>query len=265
VLTIAGSDSGGGAGIQADLKTFAALGVYGMSVITALTAQNTREVRKVASVPADFVAEQIDAVVDDIEPHATKTGMLGSADVVDVVAAKVVERRLRQLVVDPVLRATTGAPLLADDALDLLRHRLLPMAAAVTPNLEEAQVLAGIPVRSLPDMQEAARRIQALGPRWVIVTGGHLDGDAVDILLDGSVVVELRGPRLAVTTTHGTGCSFASAVAAGLARGLGIAAAASDAKDLVTNAIKHGYSIGKGRGPINQLASLYQRSGPARG
>jgi hydroxymethylpyrimidine/phosphomethylpyrimidine kinase len=260
-LTIAGSDSGGGAGIQADLKTFAALGVYGLSAITALTAQNTREVRGVLAVSPEFVGQQIDSVVEDMWPLATKTGMLGDAAIVEMVAAKVAQHGLAPLVVDPVLASTTGASLLSSDALSVLVRQLLPLATVVTPNLAEAEALTGRPVRTIDDMREAARRIQAMGPRSVVVTGGHLEdgADAIDVLLDGSAVVELRGPRLASPNTHGTGCTFASAIAAGLARGSSVATAVANAKAFVADAIQYGLPIGHGHGPVNQLSSFYAR------
>lgn len=262
-LTIAGSDSGGGAGIQADLKAFAALGVHGMSAITALTAQNTVGVLGVVEIDPDFVAQQIDAVVDDIGVDATKTGMLASVPIIEVVAAKIAARALRPLVVDPVMMAKGGDPLLRPDAIETLRSRLLPLATVVTPNLPEAAALCGRPVETLEAMRQAARAIHALGPRNVVVKGGHLRGEreAIDILFDGSELTELRRPRFETPHTHGTGCTFASAIAAGLAQGLTVAAAVDQAKDLVTEAVRHGLPLGAGHGPAHTMALLYERAG----
>jgi hydroxymethylpyrimidine/phosphomethylpyrimidine kinase len=262
-LTIAGSDSGGGAGIQADLKAFAALGVHGMSAITALTAQNTVGVLGVVEIDPEFVAQQIDAVVDDIGVDATKTGMLASVPIIEVVAAKVQERGLQPLVVDPVMMAKGGDPLLRPDAIETLRRRLLPLATVVTPNLPEAAALWGHPVESLESMREAARAIHALGPGHVVVKGGHLGGklDAVDILFDGLGFAELRRPRVHTPHTHGTGCTFASAIAAGLAQGRSVSNAVDQAKDLVTEAVRHGLPLGAGHGPAHTMALLYERAG----
>jgi hydroxymethylpyrimidine/phosphomethylpyrimidine kinase len=262
-LTIAGSDSGGGAGIQADLKAFAALGVHGMSAITALTAQNTVGVLGVVEISPEFIAQQIDAVADDIGVDATKTGMLASVPIIEVVATKIEQRALRPLVVDPVMMAKGGDPLLRPDAIDTLRRRLLPLATVVTPNLPEAEALCGRPVGSLEAMREAARAIFALGPRHVVVKGGHLGDheDAVDILFDGADFVELRRPRFETPHTHGTGCTFASAIAAGLAQGLSVPAAVEQAKDLVTAAVRHGLPLGSGHGPAHTMALLYERAG----
>ncbi len=261
-LTIAGSDSGGGAGIQADLKTFAALGVHGACAITALTAQNTVGVSGILEVPAAFVAEQIDAVVSDLAVHATKTGMLATAEIVEVVVAKVREHRLSPLVVDPVLVATSGDLLMRADAIAVVRNQLLALAAIVTPNLAEAEALTGQVVDSLAGMREAARRIHALGPAAVVVKGGHLPGgDAMDVFFDGQEIVEVRRPRLDSPHAHGTGCTFASAIAAGLALGLGLPSAVGQAKDVVTEAIRYGLPIGHGHGPANSMAWLYEQAG----
>ena len=254
-LTIAGSDSGGGAGIQADLKTFAALGVHGLSAITAVTAQNTLAVESVFPIPAQVVGAQIDAVARDLRPMATKTGMLGSAGIVEVVAAKVREHALSPLVIDPVLAATTGVSLLDEDAIEVLRARLLPLAAVVTPNLAEASILCGFSVESLDDMREAARGIRALGASAVVVTGGHLRGSdtAVDVLLDDGGIQELSLPRLDVSHTHGTGCVFSAAIAARLARGFSLRDSVAAAKGLVHRAIELGLPIGGGAGPVDPI------------
>jgi hydroxymethylpyrimidine/phosphomethylpyrimidine kinase len=262
-LTIAGSDSSGGAGIQADLRTFAALGVHGMSAITALTAQNTMGVFGVVEIDPAFVAQQIDVVVSDIGVDATKTGMLANPDIIAVVAAKIQEHGLVPLVVDPVMVAKGGDVLLRPEAIGALRGTLLPLATVVTPNLPEAAAIWGRAVDSLEEMREAARAIHALGPKNVVVKGGHLaaDRDAIDILFDGSTFLELRGPRFATPHTHGTGCTFASAIAAGLALGMSVPSAVDQAKDLITEAVRHGLALGHGHGPANGVALLYERAG----
>ena len=216
VMTIAGSDSGGGAGIQADLKTFAALGVFGTSAITALTAQNTVGVRGVFPVSPEFVTLQIDAIVEDIGTDAVKTGMLSNRLIIEAVAAALSRRDLGPLVVDPVMVAKSGAPLLEPEARGALVHKLLPLATVVTPNLPEAEVLCGFPIEDPQAMRLAAKAIHARGPRFVVVKGGHLDGGttSMDLFYDGRKFEELSAPRLHTTSTHGTGCTFASAVAA---------------------------------------------------
>jgi hydroxymethylpyrimidine/phosphomethylpyrimidine kinase len=253
-LTIAGSDSGGGAGIQADLKTFAALGVYGASAITAVTAQNTVGVFAIHEVPPDVVAAQIDAVLDDIGADAAKTGMLSSASIIAVVADRLRSHRPLPLVVDPVMVAKSGDRLLREDAVSALRETLLPLATVVTPNAPEASVLAGIEVEDAVSAREAARRIRDLGPRFVIVKGGHLEGDrADDIVFDGTDFHVLSAPRLATPHTHGTGCTFSAAIAAGLAQGLDPLAAAQAAKAYLHGAIEHAEPLGAGHGPVNHL------------
>ena len=262
-LTIAGSDSGGGAGIQADLRAFAALGVHGMSAITALTAQNTTGVFCIVEIDPAFVGQQIDVVVRDIGVDATKTGRLAAPEIIEMVAAKVREHHLDPLVVDPVMRAKGGDPLLRPEAVVALREQLLPLALVVTPNLPEAEVLWGRAVDSLSAMREAARAIHDLGPRTVVVKGGHLggDSDAVDVFFDGSEFIELRSPRFDTPHTHGTGCTFASAIAAGLAQGIGVVAAVGQAKALVTEAVRYGLALGAGHGPANGMVILYERAG----
>src|SRR3954466_3713142 len=252
-LTIAGSDSGGGGGVQADLKTFSALGVFGMSAITAITAQNTLGVTAVFELPPEIVAAQIDAVVTDIGVDAAKTGMIANSEIIRVVAAKVREHGIKTLVVDPVMIATSGDRLLHEDAVEALRTELLPLATVVTPNLPEAGVLIGREVSSLADMREAARATVGLGVRSVIVKGGHLDGDAIDIFFDGEQFLELPAPRIETTSTHGTGCSLASGIAALLARGEPLDQAISGAKAYVTAAIEKAYPIGHGHGPIHHF------------
>jgi hydroxymethylpyrimidine/phosphomethylpyrimidine kinase len=252
-LTIAGSDSGGGAGVQADLKTFSALGVFGMSALTAITAQNTLGVTAVFELPPDIVAAQIDAVVTDIGVDAAKTGMIANSEIIRVVAAKVREHGIATLVVDPVMVATSGDRLLHEEAVEALRTQLLPLATVVTPNLPEAGVLIGRDVSSLDEMRDAARAIVGLGARSVIVKGGHLDGDAVDVFYDGQRFLELPARRIETTSTHGTGCTLASAIAALLAKGEPLEQAITQAKAYVTAAIVHAYPIGHGHGPVHHF------------
>ena len=260
-LTIAGSDSSGGAGIQADLKTFAALGVYGTSAVTAITVQNTMGVARVSPLPADLVVAQIEAIAGDIAIHATKVGMLATAAIVEAVAAVLRELDLPLVVVDPVLVSSSGEPLLDDDGVRVLREELLPRTFVVTPNIPEAAALAGIPIRSAADIREAARRIFDMGPGAVIVTGGHApaaeaggpDPEVVDLLFDGNGVLEFRTPRITTRHTHGTGCTFASAVAAELALGYSLPEAAGRAQQYVAGALAHGIAIGHGRGPLNHF------------
>lgn len=260
-LTIAGSDSGGGAGIQADLKAFAALGVYGMSALTAITAQNTIGVQGVYELPAEFVGLQIDSVVTDIGVDAVKTGMLANAEIIAVVAAKVQEHHLPNLVVDPVMVAKSGDPLLREDARAALIQLLLPLAVVVTPNLHEARVLTEMRIETVEDMQQAARAIHAMGPQNVVVKGGHLEGESVDVLYNGRDFLLLPAPRLETPHTHGTGCTFASAIAAGLAKGLGVEEAVRQAKAFITEAIRHSLPLGRGHGPTHPMAMLYERAG----
>ncbi len=255
-LTIAGSDSGGGAGIQADIKTFAALGVHGVSVITALTAQNTTTVTAIHDVPGDFIRAQLEAVVADLGPAAAKTGMLSTPETIATVAAAVSELRVPNLVVDPVMVAKGGARLLREDAVAALRSRLLPLAAVLTPNLPEAEVLLGHAISGLEGRREAARELQALGPRAVVVKGGHAEGDAVDILFDGHRLHELEAERIDTPNTHGSGCTFSAAIAAGLARGQDVPAAVEAAKLFITEAIRHSLEVGHGHGPVNPMWGL---------
>lgn len=253
-LTIAGSDSGGGAGIQADLKTFAALGVYGSSVLTAITAQNTVGVTAVHEIPTDMIAAQLAAVLSDIGADAAKTGMLSSAAIIATVAAGVRRHGLTQLVVDPVMVAKSGDRLLREEAVDALRRELLPLALVVTPNIPEAETLAGMAIRTDDDRREAARRIAAFGPRYVIVKGGHAEGDPVDFLFDGATIMPIEaGPRVETTNTHGTGCTFSAAIAAGLARGDDVERAVRAAKEYITAALRASYAVGAGHSPVNHF------------
>jgi hydroxymethylpyrimidine/phosphomethylpyrimidine kinase len=251
-LTIAGSDSGAGAGIQADLKTFAALGVYGLSALTAVTAQNTLGVRAVEEITPEIVAAQINAVMEDIGADAAKTGMLSSPPIIETVAERIRHWRLR-VVVDPVMVAKGGDPLLQPEAVDTLRGVLLPLAEVITPNLPEAEVLTGRTLTTLEAMRDAARAIHALGARHVVVKGGHRAAEPVDVYFDGQRFIELRGARIETLHTHGTGCTFSAAIAALLARGLSMEDAVRGAKDYITEAIRHAPGIGHGHGPVGHF------------
>lgn len=252
-LTIAGSDSGGGAGIQADLKTFAALGVHGTSAITAVTAQNTVTVTDIYEVPVRIIRAQIDAVVEDIGVQAAKTGMLASAEIIEAVSAAIREHGIRNLVVDPVMVAKGGARLLHSDAIASLHRYLLPLAAVVTPNLPEAEVLLGRTLATLDDRRQAARDLVALGPRAAVVKGGHAASDAVDIYWDGEELIELVGRRIDTKNTHGSGCVFSAAIAAGLAKGQDPQTAVRAAKAFINGAIEHALELGSGHGPVNPM------------
>ena len=262
-LTIAGSDSGGGAGIQADLKTFSAFRVFGMSVITAVTAQNSFGVQGVENLPPAFVALQLRSVLEDFGTDAAKCGMLSTALIIDALAVTLAEHRVEKLVVDPVMVATamggvpgskkSGDALLQPDARVALIDRILPLALVVTPNLPEAEVLAGIRVAELEDMEEAARRIHALGPRYVLVKGGHLKGDATDLLWNGREFTRFSAARIDSPNTHGTGCTFSAAIAAGLARGQALGDSIRSAKAYVTRAIREGFKAGHGVGQLRHF------------
>jgi hydroxymethylpyrimidine/phosphomethylpyrimidine kinase len=258
-MTIAGSDSGGGAGIQADLKTFAALGVYGTSAITALTAQNTVGVAGVHAIPPEFVLAQIETVLADLPVAATKTGMLATAPILSAVAGLAAAGRLPNLVVDPVMVASSGDRLLDADAERAYVELLLPHAAVATPNLREAQVLLGRPITTLAQQRAAAEALAALGPRVVVVKGGHAvtdtPGEAVDVVAAEGTLHELRAPRVATGNNHGSGCSFASAIAAGLATGLSTLDAITAAKEFVHRGVTGGatWTLGKGHGPLDHF------------
>jgi hydroxymethylpyrimidine/phosphomethylpyrimidine kinase len=263
-LTIAGSDSGAGAGIQADLKTFSALGVYASTVVTAITAQNTLGVTAVHEIPTAVIAAQLDAVMSDIGAQAVKTGMLSSAEIIETVAEGVRRHRIDTLVVDPVMVAKSGDRLLREDAVDALRRVLLPLALVVTPNAPEAEVLAGRGIAREADMAEAARAIHALGPRYVVVKGGHLDSDAVDVLYDGETVERFVLPRVETRHTHGTGCTFSAAIAAYLARGLDVPSAVWRAKQYLHEALRHAFPIGAGHSPVHHFYALWSAGALAR-
>jgi hydroxymethylpyrimidine/phosphomethylpyrimidine kinase len=258
-MTIAGSDSGGGAGIQADLKTFAALGVFGTSAITALTAQNTTGVAGVHTVPPQFVVEQVTTVLEDLPVAAVKTGMLATAPILRAVAGLAADGRLPNLVVDPVMVSSTGDRLLDLNAERAYMELLLPHALVVTPNIREAEVLLGRKITTLAEQRTAAEELAMLGPRVIVVTGGHAvsdtPGEAVDVVAVGGQLTELRAPRVGTANNHGSGCSFASAVAAGLAKGLSTLDAVSAAKEFVHRAViaGAGWSLGKGHGPLDHF------------
>ncbi len=257
-LTIAGSDSGAGAGIQADLKTFAAHGVYGTSAITAVTAQNTLGVTAWEAISSDLVTAQIEAVEGDIGADAVKTGMLANAAIVEAVAAAIVSLDLPNVVVDPVMIAKGGDRLLDLEAVGAIKAELLKHATVVTPNIPEAEVLADMPIRTVDDMRSAARRIVGLGPRVVVVKGGHLDGpESIDLVLGDAGEFELRGPRLPGRNTHGTGCTLASAIAANLALGHPMERSLRAAREYLEGAIRHAPDVGRGHGPLNHFWRLY--------
>jgi hydroxymethylpyrimidine/phosphomethylpyrimidine kinase len=257
-LTIAGSDSGGGAGIQADLKTFAAHRVFGTSAITAVTAQNTLGVMMWQAMPSDLVTAQIEAVAADIGTDAVKVGMLATAAVVEAVAAAIAGLDLPHVVVDPVMVAKSGDRLLEEDAVEALRTEVLPRAHVVTPNIPEAAVLSGGSISTVRDMRDAARRILKLGPRVVIVKGGHFDGpECIDVVCGTEFELELRGERIDTTSTHGTGCTLSSAIAANLALGLDDRAAIEAAREYLDGAIRHAPRIGRGHGPLNHFWRVY--------
>jgi hydroxymethylpyrimidine/phosphomethylpyrimidine kinase len=260
-LTIAGSDSGGGAGIQADLKTFAALGVYGTSAITAITAQNTVGVTAILALSPQMVAAQIDAVITDIGAHALKTGMLANAKIIETVVKKIQEHRLRNLVVDPVMVATSGDLLIKKHAVAVLRSRLIPLAAVVTPNIPEAEELTGMALRTSEDIEESARRIVAMGAKSVVIKGGHRAGPAVDLYYDGKKFIALHAPRIRTKNTHGTGCTFSAAIAAYLARGEKVERAVDLSKKYITAAITKAFAVGSGHGPVHHFHRFWaQRS-----
>ena len=255
-LTIAGSDSSGGAGIQADLKTFAAHGVYGMSAITAVTAQNTQGVTEVAALSPAMVRAQLVAVATDIPPDATKIGMLANADIIVAVAEAIREYRLPNVVLDTVMIAKSRAPLLAVDAIGALRDRLLPIANVITPNVPEAEALTGLAIASVADLRTAARRLVELGARAALVKGGHLSGPAIDVLWDGREMIELKADRIESRHTHGTGCTLSSAIAARLAIGDSLIDACRAAKAYVTRAIQQAPGLGHGHGPLQHFPGI---------
>jgi hydroxymethylpyrimidine/phosphomethylpyrimidine kinase len=258
-LTIAGSDSGGGAGVQADLKTFAAFGVFGTTVITALTAQNTFGVRAVAEVSPAFVRAQLDAIREDFAVSSAKTGMLARRPIIAAVATHLHDRPLRNLIVDPVMVAASGDVLLAPDAVAAMRDLMLPLAALLTPNLREAEILTGAVINDLPGMHRAARTILEMGPQAVLVKGGRLGGEtSVDVLCRGSAIREFSAPRVAVSRAHGTGCTLSAAIAAAMALGMQLEDAIDAAKRYVTRALVTAERVGHGATPLNHLVKPEQ-------
>lgn len=260
-LTIAGSDSGGGAGIQADLKTFAALGVYGMSVITALTAQNTCGVRSVREMDCAIIEEQLAAIYEDIPVGAVKIGMLSNEDIITTIANGLQRYQETKIVLDTVMISKHGHHLLKPEAVSALQNKLLPLALVVTPNLHEATQLVGFPVEERSSMERAAKVLHAMGARYVVVKGGHLPGEACDLLYDGERMRVFSNERIDNAHTHGTGCTFSSAIAAALAKGCNVEEAVAVAKRYVTMAITHGGPLGKGIGPTHHFYELYQQAG----
>lgn len=252
-LTIAGSDSGGGAGIQADLKTFAALGVYGTSALTAITAQNTVGVTQIYELSPKLVGAQIDAIIADIGAHAVKTGMLATEAIIAAIAEKIRVHRLKNLVVDPVMVATSGDLLIKKSAVAALRSELIPLATVVTPNIPEAEVLTGLKIRAGGDIEKAARRMIEMGARAVVIKGGHLKGPAVDLFFNGKTARVLVAPRIRTKNTHGTGCTFSAAIAAYLAQGKNLENAVRAAKKYITEAIRSGFPVGAGHSPVHHF------------
>lgn len=261
VLTIAGSDSCGGAGIQADLKAFSALGTYGMSAITAVTAQNTTGVFRVQELDVEMVAAQINCIFEDIEVHAVKIGMVSSSQIIETIGSCLVQNRAQNIVVDPVMISKSKYKLLRPEACEALINVLLPLADVVTPNISEAEELIQGTIGSVEDMKQAAREIYALGPKNVVVKGGHLAGEAVDVLYDGNRMELFEAPRIATQNTHGTGCTFSSAIAAYLARGYAVTEAVDAAKLYIGTAIAHSLTLGRGVGPTHHFYELYHRAG----
>lgn len=257
-LTIAGSDCSGGAGVQADLKTMSALGVFGMSVIVSVVAENTARVLSIEDISPKVIADQIDAVFEDIPPDAVKVGMLSTPACMEAVAAGLKKYRPRHVVIDPVMYAKNGSPLMQESAISVLRSAVLPLATLLTPNIPEAEKLAGMEISSEADMREAARRIQALGPQNVLVKGGHAQGEARDILLCSEDFHVFASRRIPTKNTHGTGCTLSSAIAAYLARGEALPEAVRKAKEYVTGAIEHALPLGHGCGPTHHFFAFYE-------
>jgi len=253
LLTIAGSDCSGGAGIQADLKTFAAHGHYGMSVITALTAQNTTGVYGVSDTAPEFVAEQIRCVFSDIRPHSVKIGMVSSVPLIEVIATALQAQSPPYLVIDPVMISTSGSRLLSEDAMEALITQLLPLATVITPNIAEAEALTGIPIHNKADMVQAAKKIALSLPVAILIKGGHLEHCADDLLYNKGEITWFSGERIDNPNTHGTGCTLSSAIASNLANDMPLEASIQKAKDYISGALRDGLNLGKGPGPLNHL------------
>lgn len=261
ILTIAGSDSCGGAGIQADLKTFSALGTYGMSVIAAITVQNTKGVFGIQNVTPDIIQGQIDAIFTDIEVDAVKIGMVSQTETIHAIADKLEQYQPKNVVIDPVMISKSGFNLLEPEAVAALTKRLLPLAFILTPNLPEAEAITGMKIETLEAMEEAAKIIYGMGVKNVFIKGGHLQNDASDILYDGQKVITLEGKRIQTKNTHGTGCTISSAIAANLGKGLSVEEAVREAKRYITVAIAHAIPLGHGVGPTNHFYELYKKAG----
>ena len=261
VLTIAGSDCSGGAGIQADLKTFSAHGLFGMSVIAAVTAENTQRVIDVQDISPDIIEKQIDAVFEDIEVDAVKIGMLSVSESVRSVALKAKEYKMKNMVVDPVMVSKTGYSLMKRDTVDTLIKELIPLSTVITPNIPEAEIISKMKINNIRDMEKSAKVIYGMGPKNVLVKGGHLTIDAIDVLYDGKIFTYYKSERINTKNTHGTGCTISSAIASNLALGEDIKDAVGNAKKYITEAIIHSLSIGHGAGPTNHFYELYKKAG----
>ena len=261
LLTIAGSDCSGGAGIQADLKTFAAHGTFGMSVIVSVVAENTARVIDIQDVTPDMIKKQMDAVFEDIFPDAVKIGMLSTPECMQAVAEKLTEYKPQNVVIDPVMYAKNGCGLMQPYAIDTLIKTIIPLADVLTPNIPEAEKIAGMEIKTVADMEAAAKKICAMGCKGIVVKGGHHIGNAVDVLFDGKEFYNFETERINTKNTHGTGCTFSSAIAANLANGLSVAEAVKNAKSYVTKAIEHSLAIGKGCGPTHHFVDLYRKAG----
>lgn len=258
VLSIAGSDCSGGAGIQADLKTFSAHGVFGMSVIVSVVAENTSRVIDIQNITPDMINKQIDAVFEDIEVDAVKIGMLSTPECMKAVAGKILQYKPLNIVIDPVMYAKNGCPLMEETSVDTLIHTIIPLADVLTPNIPEAEKIADMRISSISDMESAAKKIHKMGCKAVVVKGGHAAGNALDILFDGKDIYHFDNIRIDTKNTHGTGCTFSSAIASQLSKGVALNVAVERAKTYVTMAIEHSLAIGKGCGPTHHFYDLYQ-------
>lgn len=261
LLTIAGSDTCGGAGIQADLKTFSALGTYGMSVITAVTVQNTQGVFGVQNIDAEIIGKQIDAIFDDIKVDALKIGMVSRIDTINIIADKLLQYKPKNAVLDPVMISKSGFSLLEKESKETLIKRLIPICYVVTPNIPEAEVITGLKINDIDSMEKASKIIYDMGARNVLIKGGHLENDATDLFFDGNSITKLNSSRINTKNTHGTGCTLSSAIAANLGNGLSVLDSVKNAKEYITIAIEHSLDIGKGVGPTNHFYALYKKAG----
>jgi hydroxymethylpyrimidine/phosphomethylpyrimidine kinase len=261
-LTIAGSDTCGGAGIQADIKSFSANGVYGMSVITAITVQNTQGVFGIQDVNPDIIEKQIEAIFDDIEVDAIKIGMVSKIESINAIASALKKiDKLPPVILDPVMVSKSGFKLLSEDAKETLIKELFPIAEVITPNIPEAEEILGYQITNFEEMYKAAKDLKELGPKYVLVKGGHLEGDAIDSLFDGEKLISFKQERINTKNTHGTGCTLSSAIAANVAKGMSMVEAVEEAKKYITIAIEHSIELGKGVGPTNHFYELYKNAG----